>query len=156
MAGTRSRRDSSASTQASILSVLQASGGQSFDLLGVSDLDLPARQLQLVVHEPGASIDSIAAYTGSPNPPIRSANTANPPLSGTAVVTANAAPLVHHMNIQSCSTQIQPDVHHDNRPPSDTPVGHRRRRADAPLEPLANLRECATPGYQMAHSAPPE
>ena len=24
------------------------------------------------------------------------------------------------MNIKPCSTQVQPDVHHDNRPPSDT------------------------------------
>jgi hypothetical protein len=37
-------------------------------------------------------IDSIAACTGPPNSPIRSANTANPPRSGAAVVTANGAP----------------------------------------------------------------
>jgi hypothetical protein len=37
-------------------------------------------------------IDSIAAYTGSPNPPTRSASAANPPPSGIAVVTANGAP----------------------------------------------------------------
>jgi len=37
-------------------------------------------------------IDSIAAYTGPPNPSIRLASTANPPRSGAAVVIANGAP----------------------------------------------------------------
>ena len=41
----------------------------------------------------GKATEEIAAYTGpSPKPLIRSASTASPPLSGTAVVTANAVP----------------------------------------------------------------
>jgi hypothetical protein len=54
IAGTRSRRDSSANTQESILSVLQASGASPLTFSRVGDLDPPAGQLQLVVHEPGA------------------------------------------------------------------------------------------------------
>jgi hypothetical protein len=54
IAGMRSRRDSSASTHASIRSVLHASGASPLDLLRVGDLDLPAAALQRVVHEPGA------------------------------------------------------------------------------------------------------
>jgi hypothetical protein len=54
ISGTRSRRHSSASTQASIRSVLRANGASSLDLLGVGDRHLPAGQLELVVDAPGA------------------------------------------------------------------------------------------------------
>ncbi len=50
-AGTSSRRESSASTQASILSVLQASGASPLTFLSVGDLDLEARELEPVVDE---------------------------------------------------------------------------------------------------------
>jgi hypothetical protein len=53
-AGTSSRRASSASTQASIRSILRASGARPFHVLRVGDLDLPARELEPIVHEPGA------------------------------------------------------------------------------------------------------
>jgi hypothetical protein len=54
MAGTTSCRESSASTQASIFSVLQASGAKPLTLFASAISDLPARQLHLIVHESGA------------------------------------------------------------------------------------------------------
>src|SRR5438552_2822799 len=54
IAGTRSRRASSASTQASIRSVFARQRRQTLHLLRVGDLDLPARELEFVVHEAGA------------------------------------------------------------------------------------------------------
>ena len=92
IAGTRSRRDSSASTQASILSVLQASGASplTFWASAISTCQPAISSWSCTNRAP--FIDSIAAYTGSLNPPIRPASAANPPLSGTAVVTANGVP----------------------------------------------------------------
>ena len=54
IAGTRSRHDSSASTRASILSVLHANGASPLTFLRVGDQHLPAGLLELVMHEPGA------------------------------------------------------------------------------------------------------
>jgi hypothetical protein len=53
IAGTRCRRASSASTQASIRSVLQASGASPFYLPRVGNLHLPAGELEPVMHEAG-------------------------------------------------------------------------------------------------------
>jgi hypothetical protein len=92
IAGTKSRRESSASTQASILSVLQANGARplTFCASAISTCQPASSSWSCTNRAP--FIDSIAAYTGPPNPPIRSASTVNPSRSGVAVVTAKAAP----------------------------------------------------------------
>src|SRR6185437_14030472 len=93
IAGTRSRRDNSANTQESILSVLQASGASplTFCASAISTCQ-PANSSWSCTNR-APFIDSIAAYTGPPNSaPIRETSAANPPASGSAVVTANGAP----------------------------------------------------------------
>src|SRR5829696_6063756 len=96
--------------------------GQPLDLLRVGDLDLPARQLQLVVHEPGAvhrldrgihrPVELRTDPRGQRGQPAR--------LGQRRGHRQRCPRLVHHMDIKPRSTQVQPDVHHDNRPPSDT------------------------------------
>jgi hypothetical protein len=121
IAGTRSRRDSSASTQASILSVLQANGARPLTFCAVGDLDLPARQLQLVMHEPGAvhRLDRRMDRAAEPADPVGQHRQPGAVRRGRGH-RQSCARLVHHVNIQPRSTQVQPHVHHDNRPPSDT------------------------------------
>ena len=133
--------------------------GQPLDLLRVGDLDLPARQLQLVVHEPGAvhRLDRRVHRPAElrPDPPGQRGQTTR--LGQRRGHHQRRPRLVHHMHIQPRSTQVQPDVHHDNRPPSDNalPAQHQQAcpRGEAPgfmtfsgtsRDPRARQCRCST------------
>ena len=98
--------------------------GPALDLLGVGDLHLPARQLQLVVHEPGPvhRLDRRVHPAAEPADPVGQ-HRQPAPVRHRRGHRQRCSRLVHHVNIKSCSTQVQPDVHHHNRPPSDTLFG---------------------------------
>src|SRR4051812_27367441 len=71
IAGTRSRRDSSASTQASILSVLQASGANPFTFTASAISTSQPRSSSWSWTKRAPFIDSITAATGPPSSPTR-------------------------------------------------------------------------------------
>jgi hypothetical protein len=70
---------------------LAGQGRQPLDLERVRDLDLPARQLRSWTKR-APFIDSIAARTGWPRPPTRSARQRKPSASGGAAPTSTVSP----------------------------------------------------------------
>ena len=103
------------------MSVLQASGASplTFCASAISTCQ-PANSSWSCTNR-APFIDSIAAYTRAaelhPDPPGQRGQTTR--LGQRRRHHQRRPRLVHHMHIQPRSTQIQPDVHHDNRPPSD-------------------------------------
>ena len=89
--------------------------------MSVGDLHLPARELELVVHKPGAvhRLDRRVDRGAEPADPL-DLHDQSTPVRRRYGHRQRRPRLVHHVNIKSCSTQVQPNVHHDNRPPSDT------------------------------------
>jgi hypothetical protein len=67
IAGTRSRRESSASTHASILSVLQASGAKPLTFTASAISTVQPRSSSWSCTNRAPVIDSMAAVTGCPN-----------------------------------------------------------------------------------------
>ena len=108
IAGTRSRRDSSASTQESILSVLQASGASplTFCASAISTCQPASSSWSCTNRAP--FIDSIAAYTGPPNPPIRRPARPTRPGRGRRGHRQRRPRLVHHMHIQPVRLRSNP------------------------------------------------
>jgi hypothetical protein len=116
IAGTRSRRDSSASTQASIRSVLAASGASPLTKPRVGDLHVPAAQLELVVHEAGAGhrLDRRRHRLAElPDPGDQRGQPAAVRRRGG--YQHRRARLIHDMHIHTRPAQVQPDVQHEHR-----------------------------------------
>ena len=113
----------------SILSVLAARGARPFTFVA-SAIRHPSRRTRAARGRSGRR-----SSTRSPCTPghrtRRSACSAPPirPGPGPRWSPPTAPRLVHHVDIKSCSTQVQPDVHHDNRPPSDTLLVSTSKRA---------------------------
>jgi hypothetical protein len=116
IAGTKSRCESTASTRASILSVVHANGASPVDLLRVRDQHLPTKLLQRVVHEPRP----VHRLDHRPHP-----RRGNPPGEMAQPVRVRRGRklrdqlpgIVDQAHVQSTSTQIQSSVQHEGGPP---------------------------------------
>ena len=117
IAGTRSRHDSSASTLASILSVLHASGASplTFCASAISTSQPCSSSVSCTNRAP--FIDSITARTRLPRQRAR-ARPRRPSASGGAAVSRDqlAVP-VEQADVEPTSTQIQSSVQHESGPP---------------------------------------
>src|SRR5215218_2618731 len=92
IAGTRSRRASSASTQASIRSVLQASGASPFTFCASAISTCQPASSSRSCTKRAPFIDSIAARIGAPYRARRSVSPSRPSPSGGAAPTSSVAP----------------------------------------------------------------
>src|SRR5215218_9641362 len=92
IAGTSSRRLSSASTQASIRSVLHANGARPLTFWASAPWTCPPASSSWSCTNRAPFIDSIAAATGSPYPAVCRASPRSPSASGGAVVTCTGSP----------------------------------------------------------------
>jgi hypothetical protein len=133
--GTRSRRASSASTQASIRSVVHARGAKALHLLRLGDLDLPTHELEPIAHQarPIHRLDRGAdRRTQTLKALAQPSQTVNIRRRGADVNRCTV--VVEQVEVQTLATEIQTGVQHRSGPPlRQLPVTNRSVSPGRPL-----------------------
>jgi hypothetical protein len=153
-AGTSSRRHSSASTHASIRSVLHASGANPLTFCASAICTCQPRSSSWSWTNRAPFIDQVAAITGCPNPATWRASPRSPSTSGGAAVTCTGWPASF---IRCTSTRWRdrsnPAYNMATGPPLVLPDGDNRRLppGEAPLHGIHSRAPAPWPGPARSH-----